>query len=194
MPCMGCGKNVRRIIVKLRFIGRPGGKLVKGAPGNYKQGDIVSGPLTWAKTFPKIWELVESPPELHVSDMERRDSVFEEPVFVPPEDEPFEEDEPPQLVPRTAAAAKEVTLPDSTDAELDVRTREVAENYRKQGMYLLDADKGVVVSPDESTDKDPRSRDELRAILDAAGVKYSKHSRTETLAKMVQTIESKENS
>ena len=53
--------------VKLRFIGRPeGGRLVKGSPGNYKQGEIISGPLAWIKRFPRVWELVDSAPELNI--------------------------------------------------------------------------------------------------------------------------------
>ena len=195
-PCNGCGKNVERVIVKLRFIGRPeGGKLVKGSPGNYKQGEITSGPLIWAKVFPNVWELVEPTPELRVPDMVKGDSVFEDAIFVPDDDGGESEAVffPEPQMPKTKDAG--ITLSGSAETELDAHTREVIAGYKKQGLYLLDADEGIMVSSDEPEEKkDPRSRDELKTILDEAGVKYSVKSRTETLARMVQTLESKEDS
>lgn len=82
MPCAGCEDRVERIIVKLRFIGKPGGKLVKRAPGNKVQGKIYMGPATWPKSFPKIWELVEPLPELRVPEAVEGNSVFEGGVFI----------------------------------------------------------------------------------------------------------------
>ena len=182
MPCAGCEKNVEKTKVKLRFVGRTAdGKLVKGAPGNYEVGEITLGPLIWAQVHPKIWELVEPPPELRVPDVAEKDSVYDEGVFVP--------DDQTQESPSNA----EVTLSGAVKPELDEHEKEVIAGYKSQGMYLLDADEGILVPPDESIEKDSRSRDELKALLDAAGIKYSKHSRTETLAEMVQTLESKEN-
>ena len=184
---------MENVIVRLRFIGRPeGGKLVRGAPGNYQQGEVTSGPLVWVKLFPRVWELVDSIPELRVPDASEGDSVYEDAIFVPDDDEaeivfPTE----PQT-PKTKDAG--ITLSGSTETELDAHTKEVIEGYKKQGMYLLDADEGIMVSSDEPVEKDPRSRDELKDILDKAGVKYSVKSRTETLARMVQTLESKEDS
>ena len=205
MPCMGCGKNVERIIVKLRFIGRPNGKLVRGAPGNYKQGEITRGPLTWVKVHPQVWELVESAPELKIPEASERDSVFEEPVFIPDDEKLSEADLgdgsgrptkdrvwPPPNFQTQGTEAGEITLSGSMNAALDAHTQEVINGYKKQGMYLLDADEGILVAPDESEEKDSRSRDKLKEILDSAGVKYSKHARTETLAQMVKELESKE--
>jgi len=65
-----------RIIVKLRFIGAPGGKLVKGAPGNIRQGEIVMGPADRVEHFPKIWQLAEDMPDLIIPKMTEVDSVF----------------------------------------------------------------------------------------------------------------------
>ena len=64
-------------MVKLRFIGKPGGKLAKGAPGNYKQGQIITGPADKAVYFPKIWQLAEDMPELVIPEPMEIDSVFE---------------------------------------------------------------------------------------------------------------------
>jgi len=211
-PCKGCDKNVERVIVKLRFIGRPGaGRLVKAAPGNYKQGEVVSGPLIWAKVFPNVWELVETVPELRVPSATKGDGVFEDAIFIPDDDEMLEDGAlseadlgdggghptknkvvlPPELLtPKTSDA--EVTLSGSSNVELDAHTKEIIAGYKKQGMYLLDADEGILVSPDEPIEKDTHGRDELKALLDEAGIKYSVKSRTETLARMVQTLESKE--
>ena len=68
---------MEKVKVKLRFIGKPGGKLAKGAPGNYAQGQIVTGYADQAKNFPKIWQLAQKMPKLVVPKAAEIDSVFE---------------------------------------------------------------------------------------------------------------------
>lgn len=90
----------------MKFVGRPQGKLMKGAPGNYVQNQIYRIPFRHSKF--KFWQLVEETPELVVPEMMLEDSVyesapeevvvektpFEEPIFVPePEVETIEEEE-----------------------------------------------------------------------------------------------------
>lgn len=162
----------------MRFIGRKDGKLMPGAPGNYVHGKVYSMPFRHSKF--KYWELLDAPPELKVPESGDADSVYDEAVFIPWDETSTEEPE------------SEVTLSTPTPVDLDAHTKEIAENYKKQGMYLLDADEGVIVQPDDPVKIDSRSRDDLKKILDDAGVDYNPRLRTETLQKMVEALESEE--
>lgn len=82
---------------KMRFVGKPGGKLMKGAPGNFKHGEIYVQPFHLS-SFP-FWELVEPKPELNIPEASKSDSVFEDAVFVPDNDAaPVEMNTPPTEV------------------------------------------------------------------------------------------------
>jgi len=69
---------------KMRFIGKPDGKLMKGAPGNFKQGEEVFQPYRLSN-FP-FWELLEDKPVLKIPPPSKSDSVFEESVYIPDDD------------------------------------------------------------------------------------------------------------
>jgi hypothetical protein len=75
--------------VKAKFIGKPNGKFMKGAPGNYIHGQIYE--VSFRQTKFPFWELLDPPPVLKVPDAQVEDSVFEGDVFVP---EQLELDEP----------------------------------------------------------------------------------------------------
>jgi len=99
-PCVGCGKKMSVIdgSFKMRFIGKPQGKLMKGAPGSYEHGKTYM--MSYRHSEFPYWELLEKPPKLTVPDQTVEDSVFEDSVFVPDEDEPdvpFTDDIPPEL-------------------------------------------------------------------------------------------------
>lgn len=57
---------------------------MKGAPGNYKHGEIYVMPFHLS-SFP-YWELVEPTPELNIPEASKSDSVFEDTIFVPDDD------------------------------------------------------------------------------------------------------------
>jgi len=65
----------------MRFVGRPEGKLMKGAPGNYRQNEIYLQPFRMSRFA--FWKLIDPPPELKVPEAKTEDSVFEENIFVP---------------------------------------------------------------------------------------------------------------
>jgi hypothetical protein len=69
--------------VKAKFIGKPNGVYMKGAPCNYIHGQVYSIPYKFSQ-FP-FWELLDPPPVLKVPAARVEDSVFESSIFVPPE-------------------------------------------------------------------------------------------------------------
>ena len=167
---------------KMRYIGRPNGKLMKGSPGNYIHGKIYNVPFRYSKFA--FWELLEPVPELKAPDATSKDSVYEEEenIYVPPEED-LELD-----------SAFEYTP--SAQINVDTYTKEISDNYKKQGYTLLDADSGVFVEPPEPEEADKvevvSSREELMKTLDDAGIEYNKRSRTETLIKLVKGLTEEE--
>lgn len=179
----------------MKFKCKPNGKLMKGAPGNYKCGEKYRIPYRHSR-FP-FWELLEEKPELAIPDDE--DSVYEEEAMFAAKEEPF-------------------ILPPTDEPLNDVRTKELTESYKRQGMYLLDSEEGVFVDGTTSTENDevtsseednsdePKDeekphqireegiddRDALKQILDDAGVEYNIRAHTPTLRKMVEELGSKE--
>lgn len=171
---------------KMRYIGRPNGKLMKGSPGNYIHEKIYNVPFRYSKFA--FWELLEPVPKLNAPDATSKDSVYEEEenIYVPAEEE-LELD-----------SAFEYTL--SAPINVDTYTKEIADNYKRQGYTLLDADNGIFVEPpkgeDELEEKEEvevvSDREELMKALDEAGVEYNKRSRTETLIKLVEGLTEEE--
>ena len=66
----------------MKFVGKPGGKLMKHAPGNYEHGKLYKVPYGHSKQ--PFWELVEKPPELKVQE---ETESFEEAYYVPDDEE-----------------------------------------------------------------------------------------------------------
>ena len=93
MPC-GCKGDMSEYQgkVKAKFIGKPNGKLMKGAPGYPYIHDQVYEVSFRQTKFP-FWVLLDPPPVLKVPAAQVEDSVFENDVFVP---EQLELDEPVQ--------------------------------------------------------------------------------------------------
>lgn len=186
---------------KMRFIGKPGGKLMKGAPGNYEHGRVYM--MTWGHSKFKFWELLEEAPTLKVPPMSGEDSVYseEESVFVPPEVGNWDTSEVNPVEWEEAEVAEERKVERNAVPEkptgVDQRTRELAEQYRRQNMHLIDAEEGVFVeeSPEEPPEEEPGEvetvpdREDLYKALDEAGVEYSKHSRTDYLEKLVEDLD-----
>ena len=174
----------------MKFVGKPNGKLMKGAPGNYVHGKTYKQPYGMSR-YP-FWQLVEEPAALTVPDASGRDSVFEDMVFVPDEG---------------AAIIEEVPRPtEVAGANVDPDAPAVIEPYMKLNLrtgQMSEATQTVVTPsppPQEIAVKVPRpepaapespppkTRDELKAILDERGIKYSTKARTETLAKLVEQL------
>ncbi len=185
-PC-GCKKDMSNVegFFKMRFICDANKKLLKGAPGNFKCGEIYMQPFRLSK-FP-YWELVEAPPTLKIPEVSKSDSVFEETIFVPDDDEAMVEERP---------------MPKLEDVNIDPDAPAVLEPYMKLNLKTgkltavpdeptLTMESATPVSSQPRLDDEP-NREELKKILSEAGVEYSDKARTATLKKMVDELAPKE--
>jgi len=170
-PCVGCGKDKVQIEgrFKMKFIGRPDGKLMKGAPGNYEHGEIYRVPYSWS--YFKFWELAEDAPELEIPDIDEEDLEFEEFVYVP--DEEKEGKVGPPDIP---LAPNEFLLPDAHPPE----------DSLEENIEELEVEK----EPVEEVETEPElSREELKKLLDEADVEYYPRVKTSYLRKLVDRLD-----
>lgn len=160
----------------MRFICDPNGRLLKGAPGNFKCGGTYMQPFHLSK-FP-YWELVEEKPTLKIPDASKSDSVFEETIFVPDDE----------------VAPVEMYTPPTEVAGVDVDPESPAqiEPYMKLNLNtgkLSAVTEEPKVEPQIESVEPPKTREDLKNILDARGVEYTPKTRTETLVKMVEELQ-----
>lgn len=167
----------------MRFVGRPEGKLMKGAPGNYEHGKVYVVPYHYS-TF-KFWELIEHPPELKVPEPSDDDDVYDG-TFLPPEELPEE-------VPEDAV---EETVEEDVEEEEVKKPKMVQvitdKGYEKNLQKLARGD--YTVGPDgliHYNEPEP-SRKELKKKLDEAGVDYNPRTRTPNLIKLVEELDETE--
>ena len=177
-PCRGCKDKMGEISgnFKMRFVGKPDGKLMKGAPGNYEHGKVYMCPYSWSHF--KFWELLEAPPELKVPQASEPDSVYEEVYFPPEEDEPVPE-------PETEEPTEEKVETEPREMVHVITEKGYEKNLQKlaRGDYEVDDD-GLIHYPEPEP-----SRKELKKKLDEAGVDYNQRTRTENLRKMVDELD-----
>lgn len=194
----------------MKFIGRPNGKLMKHAPGNFIHGKKYKVPYGHSK-WP-FWELLEKPPVLKV---EKETESFEEAYYIPEEEltvtesTPLEEititpsvgdDEnynfdpnaPARIEPylkfnpdtgeTSAVDPTEYLQPESEVTESDVLKMEIARLQKA----LEEAQKSTEpdVEPKEKLD-----RKELLKTLAEAGIEVKPRTRTTTLKKMVDGLD-----
>ena len=171
----------------MMFIGKPNGKLMKGAPGNYIHGSIHPMPYRMSKF--KFWKLMEEVPELHVPEL--GETVYEDAIYVPEdESEPLGEFTP--MVP-----AEDINADPDTGATIEPYMT-YSQKDGKMKAYVDKREPQPVPEPTPEPEPEPEEeepgldRDALKAILDEKGVKYLKNTRTITLAKMVEALEAKE--
>lgn len=161
---------------KMRFICGPNGKLLKGAPGNFKCGEVVSLPFRHSRFA--FWELIDTPPTLKVPDMSEAESVYEETTFLPVDDD---EDEVAEIVMSFSAPIDE-------DLNLSPDTSATIEPYMRYNTGT-----GVFSEiPEEQEEEKELTRDELLTVLADAGVEVKRGTRTTTLQRMVDELVSKE--
>jgi len=175
-------------LFKMRFIGKPNGVFMRGAPGNYTQNQIYDQPYHMSRF--KFWELVEEIPVLVAPELEEGDSVFEEAVFIPDDEE---EDATIEMTPVNLEKDEESYDPD---------TPAILEPYM---MFNTGSGKLSKFSPTEVTttasdeayevtlstvepEGEILDRDLLMKTLDSAGVAYNKRARTTTLKKLVDEL------
>jgi len=117
--------------VKMRFIGRPNGVLMKGAKSNYEHGKIYEVPMAYSH-YP-YWELVEPPPEIQVEQLKAEDSVFEESTFVPDEKADAMTTMPPELREQLYGDKEQVFINLEVEKKEDKVVEELVEVARKRG-------------------------------------------------------------
>ena len=189
-------------LFKMKFIGKPRGVFMRGAPGNYVHGQIYNQPYQMSRF--KFWELVEEIPVLVAPELEEDESVFEEAVFIPDEEKKV------VLVPDEEVDAVVEMLPVNPERgdgnPYDLNTPAIMEPY----MVFNTGTGGLApYVPPEITTTEPTKEYEITLstvepegeeldrgglirVLDEAGVKYNKRARTATLKKLVDELVSKE--
>ena len=187
-------------LYKMRFIGKPNGKFMKGAPGNYVHGEIYDQP--WGNGNYNYWERLEDAPVFVAPEPSEVDSVFdeEEDVFNPEEEEtpqpkieimveetPVEVTEP---VPEISVEPVAPVVHDD-DVNLDPNTPATIEPYMSFNTgtgELSDYEEPVPVEETVSSVEE-LDRDALLKTLEDAGVEVKPRTRTTTLRKMVDALE-----
>ena len=189
---------------KMRFVCSPNGKLLKGAPGNFKCGGIYVQPFHLS-SFP-YWELVEPTPELKIPEASESDSVFDEPKYVPDDDAaPVEMRTSPMEVagvnvdPNAPATMEPYMKFNPRTGQLrgihvepEMPPKPIEEEPELEEPSVADlGDMSDHATPEFNIpiETSPKTREELKAILDMRGVKYLTKTRTTTLAKMVEDLE-----
>ena len=164
----------RKDVVKMRFVGKPDGVLMKHAPGNYEHGKIYPQPFKMSQY--KFWELIDRPPEIIAPPLTEEDDVFGESMFVPEE--------------TTVSAPGEIKLDPNTPASVEPYM-----SFNTGTGQLSDINPEDFTQTPEPTPKEAvpePTRDELLTLLEKAGVDVKPRTRTTTLLKMVAELGLKE--
>jgi len=170
----------------MKFIGKPGGVLVKGAPGNYEHGKIYHIPFRHSR-FP-YWELMEPVPEFTAPTPTAEDSVFTE--SYPSPDEP---DGTVFVGATVTLSGEEDPFLEDVEVNIDPNTPATIEPYLKYNPNT-DTLSELDLTPEPERDEETvePDREALKKILDDAGIEYSKSARTTTLQKLVDDLAAKE--
>lgn len=156
----------------MKFMGRPDGKLLKGAPGNYEHGKIYHVPYHWSEW--SFWELVGKKPTVQVPESTEGDDIYET-YYTSSDDEPTPPPVP--IIVKPAPPMPGLTTEEGYQSHLQKIER---------GEYTVDKD-GVIHYEEEPTPEP--SRKELKKKLDKAGVEYNPRTRTQNLLKLVEELE-----
>ena len=148
----------------MRFIGYVDGKLMKRAPGNYRQGELVLQPYKLS-TYP-WWQLADEVPPLEAPEPVEADSVFVEQV---PDAEM-----PSSLKRMLGMHEGEMRLPDADE----VTGFPVPPDLDEESL-------------EEVTEE--LSREEIIAFLEENGIEYSKHHSSNHLRKLMSEDDPQEN-
>lgn len=187
-PCKECGKdrmNDPQGNYPMKFIGKPEGILMKGAPGNYIHGKVYHVPYSYSRR--PFWELLADPPTLKVDEPTSKDSVYDEPVYVPSDTAEI------SITPSAPLQDDEVNINPDTGASIEpymsynVKSGEFKEYTPKTIPPELEPKPEV----DEVVDLD---REELKQKLVDAGVEFNDKARTTTLKRLVDELASEEES
>ena len=195
----------------MKFICNENGKLLKGAPGNYKCGEQYKQPFKMSKFA--YWQLLETPAELKAPSLGEGDNVFDDDVIYVPDDPDEKEGEVEDEVVEDAVvetATVEMTparIIEDSGVNVDPSAPATIEPYMSYntgtgklspstytasgGDYVVEATEEPTEEPteeEEAVNPDELDRDELKRFLDEVGVLYKDKTRTSTLKKMVDEL------
>ena len=204
-------------LFEMKFVGRPGGKLMKGAPGNYDHGTVYKLPFRHSRR--PYWQLLEPVPDFVVPEITEDDDIFVN-LDVPHE---YSDDAvfmgavlPPGVDDDALVTDKQVAELDKMGINLDSNTDATIEPYmhyspstNKLSEYTLstkELDEEIVeLEPIEGeshtaefetltvkVEPNKPDRDELKHILTEAGIVFKPGMRTTTLQKLVDGLDAEE--
>jgi len=179
----------REGFVKMRFVGKPEGILMKGAPGNYEHGKIYDQPFDMSQW--KFWELIEKPPEIIAPPLSDDDNVFEEPMFVPDEEQVAIPEIGVELT-ASAPVNNELNIDPDTPASIEPYASFNTGTGQLTDIQYEEQSTIEILKAEPIVEKQEKSRDELLAILKEADIEVKPRTRITTLLKMVAELDSEE--
>ena len=208
-------------LFEMKFVGRPGGKLMKGAPGNYDHGTVYRLPFRHSRR--PYWQLLEPVPEFVAPRSAPEDDVFVDLKLYSLDD--LEDDEvfmgvvlPPSVTDEDAIVTDKqvaelnkmgININPNTDASIEPYMH-YSPSTNKLSEYTQSTkepdEETIELEPIESESHtaefetlpvkiepvDESDRKALKRILDEAGVTYKPGMRTTTLQKLVDGLEAEE--
>lgn len=191
LGCRGCKErmNEPQGTFSMKFVGRPGGVTMKGAPRSYDHGKVYQMPFRFSRKA--YWVLLEKRPELVAPELEEEDNVFDDVVFVPDDSATIE------LVPVTPLKSELNLDPDApATLEAHMTYSPSTEKLSKYESKQIKEDKSEEVIEEDEVEEitvkvEPikkHDRDVLIKILEDAEVEIKKGTRTTTLQKMVDKL------
>ena len=199
-------------LFKMKFVGKPNGKFMKGAPGNYIHGEEYNQP--WGNGDYPYWQRMEEAPVLVAPEPSEADNVFDE------EEEIYVPDETPVVILQPKVEIMIEEIPEAVEAEpvevseisvepletvvheetinIDPNTRATMEphmSFNTGTGALSEYDEPIPVEETVSsieTTEPPVETLDRKALLNAlelAEVEVKKGTKTTTLKKMVDKLE-----
>lgn len=170
----------RKGLYRMRFIGKPNGVTMKNAPGNYVHGEVYMKSIGKAKL--KFWQLLDKLPEIVAPPLTVEDDAY---MFIPEE------------VPELTMSGSDM-MSDEAISRVDPNAPAFIEPYASfntgTGELSDVKPEDFTQTPEPVVEERDWTRDELLAVLKEAGVPVKPRTRTTTLLKMVDELDSKEES
>ena len=201
MPCAGCKERMSepKGNYKMKFIGKPGGVFMKGAPGNYEQGKVYNIPFRFSRKA--YWDLLEKPPVLVAPEIVEGDNVFDDKFFESDDSASIE------LMPPISLTDDFNADPDApATLEAHMTYNKVTGKLRKYEPRQTGEDKSEEVIEEKPVETVSNSEDEFEELtvkveptkksirdaliktLEDAGKEIKLRTRTTTLQKMVDKL------
>lgn len=168
--------------VEMRFIGKPNGVLMKRAPGNYVHGELYMKSI--GKSRLPFWELKDKPPEVIAPPLTVEDDAY---MFIPEETQDITMSGS-DVMSNEAISRSDPNAPAILEpyASFNTGTGELTDIKFEEQSNI------EIIKAEPVEEKLELTRDELLAVLKKAGVEVKPRTRTTTLLKMVDELDSEE--